>query len=276
MRILETRATQSREGYALAQGNVELTRQVTGYRRLRLGSLETLDWGEVDLPPQVMQTEAMWLTLSDALVAEVGESAGWVGEGAFARGPDWPAQRARALERDGYACRWCGAKAASGRPLHVHHIQPYSTFGERPARRAERPEANALANLITLCSACHRLTEQAVAIRGSLAGLGYTVQHLLPTLLLCDPADVGVLSDPRAAQTGQATLFIYDDLPGGVGLSTEAMALFDMLIARAVQVIGACPCAIGCPSCIGPVLDEDAQAKVRVLALAERLAHGAQ
>ena len=127
---------------------------------------------------------------------------------------------------------------------------------------------------MTLCPLCHRLAEHGVAVRGSLAGLGYVVRHLLPTLLLCDPGDVGVLSDPRSAQTGQATLFIYDDLPGGVGLSREARQRFDVLTARAARLIASCACANGCPSCIGPVLSKDEQAKARVQALAERLTTG--
>jgi DEAD/DEAH box helicase domain-containing protein len=270
IRILETREQASRDDWALQRGEIELTRQVTGYRRLRQGTLEVLSWGEVDLPEQTMQTEAMWLTLSDELVNALSQTEGWVGEGSFSRGPDWPERRRLALERDGHACRWCGATARPGQGLHVHHLRPYSTFGlegDLPPWQA----ANALANLITLCPACHRLAEQGVAVRGSLAGLGHALRHLLPTLLLCDPGDVGVQSEPRAAQTGLATLFIYDDLPGGVGLSYETMAQFDVLVRRVLELVGACGCAYGCPSCIGPVLAEDAGAKARVLAAARRL-----
>jgi len=193
---------------------------------------------------------------------------------AFSRGPDWPEQRRKALDRDGYACRWCGATDAPGRTLQVHHIRPYSTFGE-PFVEARSANANELSNLVTLCPSCHRLAEQSVAVRGSLAGFGYAVRHLLPTILLCDPGDVGVLTDPHSSQTGEATLFIYDDLPGGVGLSRQAMKQFDELVTKVSTLIASCPCAHGCPSCIGPVLDGDAPAKVRVGALAARLAEAA-
>lgn len=274
---IEVRAVRGQEphaGYDLWHGPVALTSRITGYRRVRLNTLETVGWGEVDLPEQVLETDAVWLTLSDELVAELAAGPGWVGERVFSRGPNWAAQRELALARDGRACRQCGAVEQPGRPLQVHHVRPYSAFGEPGRDSVDWQSANALDNLVTLCSTCHHLAEQAVAVRGSLAGLGHAVRHLLPTLLLCSADDVGVLTDPRAAQTGLPTLFIYDDVPGGVGLAAEALRQFALLVRRAVELIGNCGCASGCPSCIGPVLAEDGDAKGRVLALARRLADG--
>jgi len=274
MQVRAVRGQEPHNGCDLWQGPVALRRQITGFRRVRLNTLETVGWGEVDLPEQVLETEAMWLTLSEEMVAELAEGPGWVGERAFSRGANWAAQRALALARDGQACRQCGAEGQPGRPLQVHHVRPYSAFGEAGRGSVDWQSANALDNLITLCPTCHRLAEQAVAVRGSLAGLGHAVRYLLPTLLLCSADDVGVLSDPRGAQTGLPTLFIYDDLPGGVGLAAEALRQFGLLVERAVALISNCQCASGCPSCIGPVLAEDGDAKSRVLALARRLAGG--
>jgi DEAD/DEAH box helicase domain-containing protein len=53
---------------------------------------------------------------------------------------------------------------------------------------------------------------------------------------------------------------------GGIGLSDGVYDQIDDLLARAAELIGACPCPSGCPSCIGPAGD-DPRAKEQVLRL---------
>ena len=62
------------------------------------------------------------------------------------RGPNWQAQRRKALRRDDYTCQGCGS-AGQG----VHHIKPFRLFGMERYK-----EANEVANLTTLCESCHR------------------------------------------------------------------------------------------------------------------------
>lgn len=50
---------------------------------------------------------------------------------------------------------------------------------------------------------------------------------------------------------GRPTIYLYDDLPGGAGLSTRAHALGRALFERVRDVVGGCRCASGCPTCIG-------------------------
>lgn len=62
---------------------------------------------------------------------------------AVTRGPRWKTLRAAILERDGYACRACGAR---GLRLEVDHVQPVR----------HRPDlAWTPGNLQALCTACH-------------------------------------------------------------------------------------------------------------------------
>lgn len=68
------------------------------------------------------------------------------------RGPNWQAQRRKALKRDDYTCQHCDM-AGQG----VHHIQPFRLFGMERYK-----EANDLANLVTLCEACHRRADAAI------------------------------------------------------------------------------------------------------------------
>ena len=51
--------------------------------------------------------------------------------------------------------------------------------------------------------------------------------------------------------SGRPTIYLYDDLPGGAGLSTRAHALGRSFFERVLAVVRGCSCASGCPTCIG-------------------------
>src|ERR1700676_3097459 len=53
------------------------------------------------------------------------------------------------------------------------------------------------------------------------------------------------------------TLFLYDNYPGGIGLSVPLYDLRNEVIARATVLISSCDCKFGCPACIGPILGTD-------------------
>jgi DEAD/DEAH box helicase domain-containing protein len=73
---------------------------------------------------------------------------------------------------------------------------------------------------------------------------------VLPLLAMCDRWDIGGLSTNVHFQTGRPTIFIYDGHPGGVGLARRGFEAFERLLADAAKLIGECPCADGCPSCV--------------------------
>ncbi len=67
-------------------------------------------------------------------------------------------------------------------------------------------------------------------------------------------------SDPGAAERFAPTLFLYDNYPGGVGLSTPLFDAAARLVADAQELVRDCPCGAGCPACVGPILaGDDAQ-----------------
>jgi DEAD/DEAH box helicase domain-containing protein len=73
---------------------------------------------------------------------------------------------------------------------------------------------------------------------------------------MCDPRDLGVaLSEETGG--GQATfepnLYLYDMYPGGVGQSAPLYRLAPRLLQQTAELIAACGCEAGCPSCVGPV-----------------------
>jgi DEAD/DEAH box helicase domain-containing protein len=138
----------------------------------------------------------------------------------------------------------------------VHHVVPFREFGWVPGQNENHRQANALANLATLCPECHRLAERKVAVQSTLAGLSRVLGQLIPLYLMCDPGDLLLHSDVQAAQTGRPTIFVIE--------------LFPEVLERVIELVRDCPCAAGCPSCIGPLGGDD-QAKRRVIQLARVL-----
>ncbi|MGO1069805.1 DEAD/DEAH box helicase [Lysobacter sp. CA199] len=53
------------------------------------------------------------------------------------------------------------------------------------------------------------------------------------------------------------TVYLYDNFPGGVGLSEPLWMRQAELVARATELIARCDCRAGCPACVGPVLASD-------------------
>jgi DEAD/DEAH box helicase domain-containing protein len=68
---------------------------------------------------------------------------------------------------------------------------------------------------------------------------------------MCDPRDLGVYAQVRAPFTGAATVFIYDKVPGGIGFSEKLYEAHDLMLKAALDHVTRCPCADGCPSCVG-------------------------
>ncbi|HYG06809.1 MAG TPA: DEAD/DEAH box helicase [Stenotrophomonas sp.] len=50
------------------------------------------------------------------------------------------------------------------------------------------------------------------------------------------------------------TVYLYDNFPGGVGLSEPLWQRQAELVARAGELVQRCDCRAGCPACVGPVL----------------------
>jgi DEAD/DEAH box helicase domain-containing protein len=73
-----------------------------------------------------------------------------------------------------------------------------------------------------------------------------------------DNAPLDVASDQRF----EPTLFLYDNYPGGVGLSAPLYDDAPRLVADARDLVAACGCTAGCPACVGPVLRGDEELAV--------------
>lgn len=87
-------------------------------------------------------------------------------------------------------------------------------------------------------------------VLGALHALEHGQIAVLPLIAMCDRWDIGGLSTNAHPQTGGPTIFIYDGHPGGIGITRRGYDQFERLVADANLLIGECPCAAGCPSCV--------------------------
>jgi DEAD/DEAH box helicase domain-containing protein len=269
--LAEKLAEAPETGAIKSYGEITVTRQLVGYRKVKWYTHEHLGYGEVSLPPTELLTTGYWLALNDETVDRLRERGLWSND-PNNYGPNWRTQRDLARARDGYRCQVCGLPE-NGRTHDVHHKVPFRTFRSLDGRDAYL-QANQLANLVTLCPACHRRVETAVRVRSGLAGLGFVLGHLAPFFLMCDWRDLGVHSDPQSPLAdGKPVVVIYDQVPAGIGLSQRLFEIHSELMSRALELVQACPCADGCPSCVGPGGENGMGGKPETLALLEALQH---
>jgi DEAD/DEAH box helicase domain-containing protein len=227
-----------------AWGELQVTTQVTGFRKRRWYTHENLGEEPLDLPPTDLMTTGYWVSLSEETVARLREAGVWTND-PNNYGPGWSQIRDRVRARDKYTCQVCGA-VETNRQHDVHHKIPFRAF-------TSFVEANRLENLITLCPSCHHKAEQNVRMRSGLAGLAYVLGNLAPLFLMCDAGDLGTHVEPvENGVFGQPSIVLYDAIPAGIGFSEKLFEMHDELMARALELVSECPCADGCPSCVGP------------------------
>ncbi|NWF63478.1 MAG: DUF1998 domain-containing protein, partial [Chloroflexi bacterium] len=257
-----------------AYGEIQVTTQVVGFRKLRWFTNENLGQEPLDLPPSELQTTGYWLTLSESALKSLRDAGLWT-NAPNDYGPDWQKIRLAVRKRDQFKCQVCGAEETR-REHDVHHKIPFRAFIHRMASTidfaAARDQANSMENLTTLCHSCHRKVEQNVRIRSGLTGLGFVLGNLAPLFLMCDAGDLGVFAEPAwSAVNGQPSIVLYDLVPAGIGFSEKLFELHDELIRRAYELVSECACEDGCPSCVGPGGENGYGGKAETLAILQQL-----
>ena len=81
--------------------------------------------------------------------------------------------------------------------------------------------------------------------------------------------------EPRAGDDYEPNIFLYDNYPGGIGLSEPLYRLHDRLLRESRALIAACPCRDGCPSCVGPAGEIGSRGKEVALALLDAILRAA-
>jgi DEAD/DEAH box helicase domain-containing protein len=104
---------------------------------------------------------------------------------------------------------------------------------------------------------------------GALRGLANILGKIAPLWVMCDTRDLRSISQVRAPFTERPTVYIYENIPGGVGLSEKLYAESDKLFESAHDHVRKCPCPAGCPSCVGPPMEVGDFGKEGVVKLLE-------
>jgi DEAD/DEAH box helicase domain-containing protein len=125
-------------------------------------------------------------------------------------------------------------------------------------------------------------------------GLLYALESVATLLLMCDGRDLGTAIGERPPEPGiedeeftpvrmedavgsnakeffEPNLYLFDAYPGGIGFSEPLFRAHELLIQKTRELIQACPCEAGCPSCVGPAGDLAPKAKEAALAILNRL-----
>ena len=100
------------------------------------------------------------------------------------------------------------------------------------------------------------LPEDSLAALGDadVAGSAHAAEHasigLLPLFATCDRWDIGGVSTAMHPDTSRMTVFVYDGHEGGAGFAERGYERAAAWLRSTREVIAACECEHGCPSCI--------------------------
>jgi DEAD/DEAH box helicase domain-containing protein len=72
--IIQRLAGREHPAFLAEQGEVLVAEKVVGFKKIKLGTLENVGSGEVDLPQQEMQTTSAWLTVPPGALGRVSPS----------------------------------------------------------------------------------------------------------------------------------------------------------------------------------------------------------
>ncbi len=178
-------------------------------------------------------------------------------------------------------------------------LKPLDVFGEAPAQGGRRIHGEVMvASLVTLFkklkfgtdenvgwgpidlpelelqTTAYWLTAERLAtswrrddLDVALLGAGRAIQTVASVLLMVDPRDLGLVAQVRSPHSEEPTIYLYEAMPGGIGLSERLWQRHDELLEAAAALVAACACDAGCPACTGPRLEPNVSPKALALRL---------
>jgi len=133
--------------------------------------------------------------------------------------------------------------------FHTHENIGYGEV----ALPEEEMHTRSLTLLLDEGSAADALNALPEELKGpALARLGHLLHAVAPAFLLCQSQDFGVSERLRDPHFGVPAVFVYDQAPGGSGLAESLAAQLTKVLEAGLELVEACPCDEGCPSCVGP------------------------
>ena len=190
-----------------SHGEVHVTSQVVGFKKIKFHTNENVGSGELQMPENEMHTSAYWLTVPRDVIAGL-------------------------------------------------------SFGGEERRDGVVALSYTLGQLAALFLMCDR-HDLGVAVGDNGQGEARVEKGLRKSSPGEQPAAPGLDYEPN--------VFIYDNYPGGIGLSEPLYRLHARLLAESRSLIAACACHDGCPSCVGPAGEAGTRGKEVALALLDAI-----
>jgi len=129
--------------------------------------------------------------------------------------------------------------------MQMHTTAFWLTVPEEIVQRQDVPRALVIDAMRGIAHAFH--TVASIGLMADGADLGHTLGDKSEPL--------GVPGKGRGGAQGfDPTIFVYDRVPGGIGLAPRLFDAREELLRRARAVIERCGCEQGCPTCVGPVV----------------------
>ncbi len=107
----------------------------------------------------------------------------------------------------------------------------------------------------------------------ALEGIAEAARRVAAVRLMCDGGDLGTAlvgaEGEAAPDEDLPTVYLYERYPGGVGYHEHLFETTDALLDAVDGALAGCPCADGCPSCVGapaPIAHEADQPRSRAAA----------
>lgn len=88
-------------------------------------------------------------------------------------------------------------------------------------------------------------------LQGAMVALAYLLRHIAPMFLMCAVTDISVVYHVKDPFSDKPTLYLYDHIPGGIGLSDRVYDMDKQLFEEALNMLTSCSCTDGCPCCTG-------------------------
>jgi DEAD/DEAH box helicase domain-containing protein len=95
-----------------------------------------------------------------------------------------------------------------------------------------------------------RIESDRMHFMGGIHAMEHAAIGIMPLLVMTDRNDLGGISIPFHDQVQTAAVFVYDAVPGGLGLCRQAFEQADRFLHTTLETITSCGCDTGCPACV--------------------------
>ncbi|KNA22801.1 hypothetical protein SOVF_030700 [Spinacia oleracea] len=95
--------------------------------------------------------------------------------------------------------------------------------------------------------------QKGFSFRSGLHAASHAILNVVPLYIICDSSDLAPeCANPHETRYIPERILLYDQRPGGTGLSMRIQPLFNDLLTSALDMLTSCYCSedVGCPNCV--------------------------